>query len=94
MREFLLIVKPKWLKAMNEHPKVGKYSKRLQLNQKDTKFLKSKDLSDFAPEKSLPLSIIFGLSCKFLKLHPSEWGQNQGFNDALKILKDLKVVIT
>lgn len=85
-------VKERMARAMMERPSLGCYAKRLTLKEKDCKSLGSKDLSDFASQKSITLFTQFQLSHEFFDFHSEEWPKQESYVAALKVFKDLKVV--
>lgn len=67
-------------------------SKNLNLRMCDTeRFIKS-DISSFVTRHTADFFNRFGLSMKFMDLHPSEWTASTEFNDAVEKLKNIKVV--
>lgn len=86
------VEKKKIVEAMRDRDRVGDYSKRHIMDEKDYKSLLTKNLSDFASKKSLFLFRQFGLSVDFFQLDPSHWAANSNYQSAREIFSNLEVL--
>lgn len=85
-------VKLEILKSMEERKPIDQNLKRVKVEKTNLDSFISKNLADFASQKSFTIFKQYQLSTNFFNLHPDEWKFNKEYCDSLRVFQSLHVV--
>lgn len=66
--------------------------KRIELKYKDMVIFCKKEMDDFVTSQTRNFFVRFGISQDFLYIDPALWSESESYQNALKIVNNLKVV--